>query len=356
MQIPLPVVTAANVVSQPPLPSVAVATMPPPVPNASVTRSVTKATPAATPWSKLTNWARQEWKFLAGGVGAGIALGGTMWLVLAMQAPSEPVVTELPGDSALPTAAASDSAPLASTNPPKQSAVVPAATVDEENTEKQVPSQPTANAARDTQDPLATHSTEIKPIAAEALDKPANTTPAQAAVPPAATDDKTPPLAATPRPTIKLEPAPVKSGATELSSEAASILNAAPADAAADTPAAVRTPAADSPGAQRPELTKAEIDERLSRALPSAQFTKVPLFQFVEFVAELTNLPIQLDEPALKLAGKSRQSAVTVKLNETTAGDALRAGLSDLGLVTALRSGVVVVTVAPEGKSAKQAN
>ena len=137
-------------------------------------------------------------------------------------------------------------------------------------------------------------------------------------------------------------------------SEVESIIDTGAADdIGRDAPAVVRTPAAESPGAERPALTAAEVDERLSRALPAAQFTKVPLFQFVEFVAEFTSLPIQLDEPALKRAGKSRQSAVTIKLNETTAGDALRTALSDLGLVTALRSGVVVVTAAPDAKAAK---
>lgn len=357
-----PPVAAAKVAGQPPLPtSAASATVaPPPVPTAaavaSSTKSVAGANQTAARFGKLTNWARQEWKFLAGGVGAGIALGGTMWLVLAMQTPSAPLVAELSNDSAPPGAALVESLPLASTAPRiDQTLPAPAHAVEEGNTKDVLPSDPADKLAGEPQDPSAA----AAPIAAAPvvepapLDKPAKAPPAHVDGPPDATEEKNPPVASAPQPTIKLEPAPVKPAAAQLPPEAASILNTAEADAAADAPAAVRTPTSESPGAERPELTAAKVDERLSRALPAAQFTKAPLFQFVEFIAELTNLPIQLDEPALRRSGKSRQSAVTVKLNDTTAGDALRAALSDLGLVTAIRSGVVVVTVAPEAKGAE---
>jgi hypothetical protein len=351
---PPPTLAAAKIAGQPPLPTLAtnVTVVPPPVPSALATASLSpqsgvKARLTATRWTKVTKWARQEWKFLAGGVGAGIALGGTVWLVLALQSPSAHVVAELPKDSAPAVATAVEPAPPAATAPPVgDTLAVPAADVEETSASKDLPTDPAEKLAGEPQDPSAT----TAPIAAKPADKPDTTRPAQAAVQPAATDEKTPPVASAPRPTIKLERAPAAPAATPQSSEVESVIDTGAADEADDTPAAVRTPAADSPGS---ELTTAEVDERLSRALPAAQFNKVPLFQFVEFVAEFTTLPIQLDEPALKRAGKSRQSAVTIKLNETTAGDALRTALSDLGLVTTLRSGTVVVTVAPDAKSDK---
>ena len=320
------------------------------------TKSVAGTNLTATHWTRLTNWARQEWRFLTGGVGTGIALGGTVWLVLAMQAPSAPLVADLASDAQPPVTTAPASAPLATAAPlAAEALVVPTAAVEDANSNKELPESITDKLAVEPLDPIAS----TAPIATAALDKPAPLdkpetaqTP-QVKVPPAATHEKTPPVASAPRPTIKLEPVPATSPAATLPAEAASILDTDAADASSETPAVVRTPAAESPGAERPALTAADVDERLSRALPAAQFNKVPLFQFVEFVAEFTTLPIQLDEPALKRAGKSRQSAVTIKVNETTAGDALRAALSELGLVTTLRSGTLVVTVAPEANSAK---
>lgn len=363
--IPSPPVLA-KVTGQPPLPTLAAsaAAVPPPVPTAVAmassvaignidSKSVDGTNLTATRWTALTNWARQEWRFLAAGVGAGIALGGSVWLVLAMQAPSAPLVADLTNDSSPPVAKATEPSPQAAAAPlAGETPAVPVAAVEKASASKDLPTEPTDKRGGKPQDPIAT----TAPIATASLDKPApvdkpkTTGPPQAEAQPVATDEKTPPVASTPRPTIKLEPVPA---AATQPPEVESIIGTDATDESADTPAVARTPAAESLGAERPALTAAEVDERLSRALPAAQFTKVPLFKFIEFVAELTGLPIQLDEPALKRAGKSRQSAVTIKLNETTAGDALRAALSDLGLVTALRSGVLVVTVASDAKGAE---
>lgn len=365
---PPPVLAAAKIAGQPPLPTLAAsaAAVPPPVPAAVAigsidSNSVDGTSLTATRWTALTNWARQEWKFLTAGVGAGIALGGSVWLVLAMQAPSAPVVAGFTNNSSPPVAKAPESSPqAAAATLAGEAPAVPVTAVEKASASKDLPTEPTDKRGGKPQNPIAT----TAPIATAPLDKPApvdkpkTTGLPQAEAQPIATDEKTPPVASTPRPTIKLEPVPAASAAATQTPEVAStidrsIIDTGAADESHDTPAVVRTPATESPGAERSALTAAEVDERLSRALPAAQFTKVPLFKFIEFVAELTGLPIQLDEPALKRAGKSRQSAVTIKLNETTAGDALRAALSDLGLVTTLRSGVVIVTVASDAQPAK---
>jgi hypothetical protein len=311
----------------------------------------------ATRWSALTNWARQERKLLASGLGAGIALGGGVWLILALSSPGVPTVDELAVDNPSIVADASQAAPqsaLPASDVPVATAPLERAPLD------RAPSIATSEVPHGVADPIAGEKPDASSIAPHApaptANEPQTTAPA---VPPAAADEKTPPVASAPRPTIKLEPAPADATAASTESnrpaepDRESMVDSASADDPPETAAAVRTPADDSPGDEQPAITAAEVDERLSRALPAAQFTKVPLFQFVEFVAEFTSLPIQLDEPALKRVGKSRQTAVTVKLDQTTAGDALRTALSELGLVTSLREGVMLITAAPDaaGKS-----
>jgi len=88
-------------------------------------------------------------------------------------------------------------------------------------------------------------------------------------------------------------------------------------------------------------------------SLPSVQFTKVPLVQFTDFIAELTELPITLDGDALADVGRSRQTPVTVKLYNTTAADALRAALKSLGLACSVRDDGQIVITADESRRTK---
>ena len=46
----------------------------------------------------------------------------------------------------------------------------------------------------------------------------------------------------------------------------------------------------------------------LLKALPTVEFAKVPLAQFVEFIGDFTNLPITIDERALRAIGKGHQA------------------------------------------------
>jgi hypothetical protein len=357
-----PVVAATKVVAGPPLLAQATSAAappistagPPPVPSMAATadvaaKSLAGAKVAAPRWAALTNWARQEWKFLAGGLGAGVALGGTVWLILALQAPKVPPADELSMDVPTGAATATEAAP------PSNSGVgqTPAPKVPVEAVVESAVAKEEARAAADRPD-QPRNSIDPSPTANQSTDEEETALSPPAVSPPEETGDKKPPVASAPRPTIKLDPAPAEVAESTAPTEAAaeSIIDSGAADDSAETPSEASAPA-DSPGAERPAITAAEVADRLSRALPSAQFTKVPLFQFVDFIAEFTSLPIQLDEPALKRVGKSRQSTVTVKLNQTTAGDALRAALSELGLVTSLREGVVVVTAAPNAKAAE---
>ena len=245
-----------------------------------------------------------------------------------MQAPSAPLVADLTNDSSPPVAKATESAPPAAAAPlAGETPAVPAAAVEEANASNDLPADPTDKRGRRASRPNRDDCPDCHCVSrqtgagrqtknhwaaasrsAACRDRRKNSAGGQHA----AADDQ-----------ARARARRRDSAARGRKYIDRSIIDTDAADESADTPAVVRTPAAESPGAERPALTAAEVDERLSRALPAAQFTKVPLFKFIEFVAELTGLPIQLDEPALKRAGKSRQSAVTVKLNETTAGDAL---------------------------------
>ncbi len=106
-------------------------------------------------------------------------------------------------------------------------------------------------------------------------------------------------------------------------------------------------PAAESPGKPSP-LSRDEINERLSISLAQVEFAGVPLAQFAAFIADVSGVPVTLDEAALTKAGKGRRTPITVKLTETTAGEALRAAVKRAGLSVAIRDGRIVVTRAGE--------
>jgi hypothetical protein len=93
-------------------------------------------------------------------------------------------------------------------------------------------------------------------------------------------------------------------------------------------------------------LSRTEIEERLSQELPTVRFAKVPLAQFVEFIADFSALPITIDDEGLKSVGKTRQTRISVNLTHITANEALRSAIAPLGLTCAVREGKVVVTIA----------
>ena len=66
----------------------------------------------------------------------------------------------------------------------------------------------------------------------------------------------------------------------------------------------------------------------------------------MQFVAEFTSLPIVIDDASLKSLRMSRQTQVTVRLSDTTAGDALSSALDPLGLTSELVDGKLVIRAA----------
>ena len=160
-------------------------------------------------------------------------------------------------------------------------------------------------------------------------------------------------------PTIKLDPAPTAPGdATPREADpppTAVQADEVSGEAADDPSEPFEAPAAndESAGLARRVLSAEEIDERLSQALPRVDFDKVPLARFVDFIGDFTSLPIVIDDDALAKIGKGRQNLVTIKLVDTTAGEALRTAVSKLGLTCAVREGKVVVTAAGKPRPAK---
>jgi len=107
---------------------------------------------------------------------------------------------------------------------------------------------------------------------------------------------------------------------------------------------AVKHDPADAPATHT--LSRTEIEERLSQELPTVRFAKVPLAQFVDFIADFSALPITIDDEGLKSVGKTRQTRISVNLSHITANEALRSAIAPLGLTCVVREGKLVVIVA----------
>src|SRR5262249_3707239 len=133
-----------------------------------------------------------------------------------------------------------------------------------------------------------------------------------------------------------LVPEPLATSAADKPPEPATPSEPRPADVE-------HSAAAPSPGEPSP-LARVQIEERLSIALTRVEFARVPLAQFVQFIADASGVPVTIDEVALTKAGKDRQTPISVKLAATTAGDALRAALVRAGLECTVRDGKIVVT------------
>lgn len=93
-----------------------------------------------------------------------------------------------------------------------------------------------------------------------------------------------------------------------------------------------------------PLRTPDEIRSQLGERMLAIEFSAVPLGQFVEFLAGFSTLPIVIDRDSLAALNKGAASPVTVKLERTTVADALRAALSQHGLVFVVRDGRIIIT------------
>jgi hypothetical protein len=324
----------------PPRPAtVAAATPPPPVPMVSPSPTATSpAAPAIASQvmsgalSAAVARARQDWMLLAGGVAGGIAVGCGVWWTLAMQAPTAPSRLDEASQTSVVVAEQSPTiadTPAAEPKLAGPGAQTPAGEIQPPSAEPAL-DQPPADPA-----PVALAAEQIE-------DDPQSATRPLATASPAVEKDAR-------GPTIKLDAAPAPTP-TEIASDSPVASEPSAADELADetqdvspAPSALSA-GGDLAGSPRTALSKADIDERLSQALPTIEFAGVPLAKFVDFIGDFTGLSFQIDDTARNRISKDRQRLVTIKLSDTTAGDALRAALKKLGLTCDVRDGRVVIT------------
>ncbi len=301
-----------------------------------------------TVWTVVFARVKQDWMLYGGGLALGVLSGAAgLWLAVsaAQTTPSGPTDATPPGRATLAQATSAAKQMNPSADPREEMVAFKLSTAD-------AATDPGPQSAFDA-------SNEGGQTAAN--DPPGDSSLAAPSPAQAATTGE--PALARPKsdaPALRLEPAPAAKSATNPAPAEPITTPATAADATAgsDEPSKTRPMATIDPtsvgtaasGRAGRSLSVSEIEERLSSTeLPTVQFVQVPLAQFVEFIGDLTTLRITIDDESLKAVGKRRQSPLSIKLTDTTAGKALGAGLKSLGLTCIARDGQLVVTAKGQG-------
>lgn len=276
---------------------------------------------------------RWDWLLLGSGVVGGIVLGAGIWFALTAR--------DSDSDVSTPSEVRVASKPIAT---PTQ------------------PAEKPADAGAPTTEPaptVANHDATTEPVPEEpvAATEPSDAAPAEpnANAPsesvPAPKNDSAEPSSSSPpakSPALKLEPSPSADAKREpapaVGAPSAADKPAAPEEA----PVAPKNFAPADPTSDpiaTPALAREDVESRLTSKLSEIKFHKVPLSQFVDFVADASGLTIVIDDSAIAKVGKSRKSPITLDLADATTGEALRLGLERLGLTWTIRGTKVVITV-----------
>jgi hypothetical protein len=104
---------------------------------------------------------------------------------------------------------------------------------------------------------------------------------------------------------------------------------AAPASAVAASPPPAPDSAPPRPLAPRPPPREVDLTRRLADPLVSLETAGTPLADFVQLLSDMSTIPITLELP---FAPATAESAVALRLSDTTVGGALKAGLANLRL------------------------
>jgi hypothetical protein len=333
--------------------------VPPTLAAAASIAPVARHSPAqhsfAAAFSAIAAHARREWKLLSGALASGIALGGAIWLVVAMQATTvEPLADADRASSALSDA--SQSRP-SDTPPTAPAAALPDQSADE------VSAVAADDRASEVEEPTAA-AAELDELAVEQAGAAVAEEAPQVALPTPASGTASPANPVPPRATIKLEPVtPGKTAATgavnsEVGAATANTLSTAPQALAPSDPGATSDPAAspdpvaadvgESQGSPVTLLTADQIEGRLAQPLAKIEFSKTPLPKFLDFIGDLAGVRVRMDEAALAHMKSGAAKPVSLQMADTTAGDALRAAAAKLGLAYVIRDGQIVVTRARE--------
>ncbi|HEX3871004.1 MAG TPA: DUF1559 domain-containing protein, partial [Pirellulales bacterium] len=92
------------------------------------------------------------------------------------------------------------------------------------------------------------------------------------------------------------------------------------------------------------EPPRTDVADRLADPVPAVDFKLVPLGEFIEFVSQMSTLPITIDLDALVEAGVHPDDKISVTLAASTVGKMLENVLATCGLVYVVQDGQVVVT------------
>ncbi|NQU20366.1 MAG: hypothetical protein HQ567_03720 [Candidatus Nealsonbacteria bacterium] len=111
-----------------------------------------------------------------------------------------------------------------------------------------------------------------------------------------------------------------------------------------DPPDPPADPVDNPPPVERPELVQVDVQARLADTVAEVELTQVPLADAVEFLSQLSTVPITLDVDAMQQLGVTPRDPVSVGLTETTVGRILGKMISDRGLAAEIDDGQVLVT------------
>ena len=98
------------------------------------------------------------------------------------------------------------------------------------------------------------------------------------------------------------------------------------------------------PPIERPELVQVDVRARLADTIAEIELDKVPLADAVEFLSQLSTVPITLDLDAMQQLGVTPRDPVNVGITETTVGRILGKMVSSRGLAAEIDDGQVLVT------------
>lgn len=116
--------------------------------------------------------------------------------------------------------------------------------------------------------------------------------------------------------------------------------DAVPSDDAADTDLANND---DDPRAQVPTPSRVDVAARLADRLPAIEFDETTLSEALDLLSQLSTLNILLDAELISEVGATPGDKITLRLNETSLGEALAAVLRQRGLVYEVEGDLVLV-------------
>jgi len=91
-------------------------------------------------------------------------------------------------------------------------------------------------------------------------------------------------------------------------------------------------------------LAQIDVRARLADTIPEIELKEVPLADAVEFLSQLSTVPITLDVDAMQQLGVTPRDPVSVELTETTVGRILGEMVFSRGLAAEIDDGQVLVT------------